>query len=375
MYEQLRALVRSQGDAELSGVLFYSTFHELISEDWEQAARYADESYEVALESERDAAVAFGHLARAIVAAHRGDGTEVRSNAVAATAIGAAIGMPPLVVLAGWALALVELSLGDAVAALPDLRAATDYHRASGTGEPNLLFSFPLHVEAAVATGALEEASELLDVVEASGRRLDRAWSLACAARGRALLAAARGDDAAADEAFARAYLQHERRPQQWRRFELARTLLAHGAVLRRRRQKRDARELLERALAIFEELGAGLWAERTRSELARIGGRALAVGGELTEMERRIAVLVREGRSNKEIAAALQLSPKTVEWNLSKVYAKLGVHSRTELAALPGMAVRRRESRGFLRLFARPHARSVGSSTSKGETPCRTGS
>ena len=78
---------------------------------------------------------------------------------------------------------------------------------------------------------------------------------------------------------------------------------------------------------------GARLWANRAKREVARIGGRVAAAGGELSETERQIAELVGEGRSNKEVAAALSLSPKTVEWNLSKVYAKLGVRSRTELA------------------------------------------
>ena len=163
---------------------------------------------------------------------------------------------------------------------------------------------------------------------------MDRPWALGLAARGHALLAAAEGDEAASEAAFAEAYEQHARRPQQFPTFGLARTLLAHGTILRRRRQKRVAHEQLERAFEIFERLGAKLWAEKTRSELARIGGRALAAGDELSETERRIADLVREGRSNKEVAAALSLSPKTVEWNLSKVYAKLGVRSRAELAA-----------------------------------------
>ena len=76
------------------------------------------------------------------------------------------------------------------------------------------------------------------------------------------------------------------------------------------------------------------MYAERARSELARIGGRTMAAGDELSETERRIADLVAQGRSNKEVAAALSLSAKTVEWNLSKVYAKLGVRSRTELVS-----------------------------------------
>ena len=95
---------------------------------------------------------------------------------------------------------------------------------------------------------------------------------------------------------------------------------------------KRPAREALEHALEIFEQLGARLWAERARAELARVGGRPAATG-ELTTTERRIAALVAEGRSNKEIAALLFVTPKTVGTQLSRIYRKVGVHSRTELA------------------------------------------
>ena len=95
---------------------------------------------------------------------------------------------------------------------------------------------------------------------------------------------------------------------------------------------KRPAREALEQALASFQELGARLWAEKARAELARIGGRPAATG-ELTETERRIADLVAEGRSNKEVAAALFIAPKTVDTQLSRIYRKVGVHSRMELA------------------------------------------
>jgi len=113
--------------------------------------------------------------------------------------------------------------------------------------------------------------------------------------------------------------------------FELGRTLLVQGGVRRRARQKRAAREALEQALGIFEELGARLWAEKTRSELARIGGRR-AVLGELTEAERRVARLAAAGRTNREIADSLYTSVRTVEGHLSHIYRKLGIRSRSEL-------------------------------------------
>jgi DNA-binding NarL/FixJ family response regulator len=117
---------------------------------------------------------------------------------------------------------------------------------------------------------------------------------------------------------------------------ELARTLLSLGRVRRQAQHKRAARETLERALEIFEQLGARPWVDRTRSELRRIGGR-IASAHELSETERRIAELVVAGCRNRDVAAELSLSPNTVAWNLSKIYRKLGVGSRTELAARVG--------------------------------------
>jgi DNA-binding NarL/FixJ family response regulator len=105
------------------------------------------------------------------------------------------------------------------------------------------------------------------------------------------------------------------------------------GTAQRRAQHKRAARETLERSLTIFESLGARLWGEKTRSELHRIGGRT-ASDSELSETERQIVELVVAGRKNREVAAELSLSPNTVAWNLSKIYRKLGVRSRTELAA-----------------------------------------
>ena len=106
------------------------------------------------------------------------------------------------------------------------------------------------------------------------------------------------------------------------------------GRTQRRAKQRGAARATLEDALARFERLGAPLWAEQTRAELARIGGRAPA-RGELTEAERRIARLVAEGSTNREVAAALFLTEHSVETALTRIYRKLGVRSRAELAHL----------------------------------------
>jgi DNA-binding NarL/FixJ family response regulator len=114
--------------------------------------------------------------------------------------------------------------------------------------------------------------------------------------------------------------------------FARARTLLALGSAQRRSKQRRAARESLEQALGIFQRLGAAIWAQRTRAELGRIAGRAPG-SGQLTAAERRVAELVAEGRTNKEVAAELVVTVRAIESTLTKVYAKLGVRSRTELS------------------------------------------
>jgi len=110
-----------------------------------------------------------------------------------------------------------------------------------------------------------------------------------------------------------------------------ARALLALGVVRRRKRQKLPARVALEAALASFEALGAAGWAAEARAELGRIGGRKSEAG--LTAAERRVAALVAEGQTNREVAASLFLGERTVASHLTHIYAKLGVRSRTELA------------------------------------------
>ncbi len=119
--------------------------------------------------------------------------------------------------------------------------------------------------------------------------------------------------------------------------FERARTLLAAGEVHRRARHKHRAREFLQGALVIFEQLGAPLWKNRIRDELARVETHATAPGAGpvLTAAEQRVAGLVAAGRSNAEIAAELFMGQRTVEAHLSRVYHKLGVRSRTELCRM----------------------------------------
>jgi DNA-binding CsgD family transcriptional regulator len=146
--------------------------------------------------------------------------------------------------------------------------------------------------------------------------------------RCQALLLAARGDMRGADEAMERALGEHARIEMP---FELARTLLVQGQIRRRRKQKRASRAAFERALALFETMGAELWASRAREELGRLGRRRAET---LTVSEQRVAGLAVQGLSNKEIAQRLFVTVHTVEAHLSHAHAKLGIRSRTQLAA-----------------------------------------
>ena len=183
-------------------------------------------------------------------------------------------------------------------------------------------------IEALLALGRVDDAAEKTVALEARARELGRRPLVAIAGRCRGLVDAARNDHDSALAALERSLAEWDSLPMP---FERGRTLLVLGQVQRRAKQKRAARESLESALATFDELGARLWAEKARAELARVSGRAPAGG--LTPTEQQIAELVAEGRSNKEVAAALFVTVKTIERNLSRIYKKLGARSRAELA------------------------------------------
>jgi DNA-binding CsgD family transcriptional regulator len=184
-------------------------------------------------------------------------------------------------------------------------------------------------IEALIGVGELDRARRYLDEFLELAPRLNR-WARVGAWRSAGLLAASEGDRTRAIDAFERALAADDEPPTY--PFERARTLLAMGAVRRQALQRRAARETLEQAVELFEDLGARPWAERARDELARISGRRAVTGG-LTGAERRVAELAAEGRQNKEIAAELFLGVGTVERHLTSAYRKLGVRSRTELA------------------------------------------
>jgi DNA-binding CsgD family transcriptional regulator len=180
-----------------------------------------------------------------------------------------------------------------------------------------------------IGIGDLEEAEVWLERYEDLAERSTSPWALATAARGRALLCEAQGNMEGAREALDQALAEHARMSCP---FERGRTLLALGSIRRRAREKRAARETLEDAHRIFAALGARLWGDRARDELARISGRRPAAT-DLTATETRLAALAADGLSNKQIAATLHMSVHTVEAHLTRIYRKLGIRSRAAIA------------------------------------------
>jgi DNA-binding CsgD family transcriptional regulator len=190
----------------------------------------------------------------------------------------------------------------------------------------------PELVEALVLLGRLDEARSVLDWLDEVSVEQAHPWGLAMAARGRVLIGLVEGQlapveaastiDAVAADLLVLG-LTHD----------AARAHLAVGSALRRQRQWGYARDQLARALELFESLGAAGWVQTTRGELDRVGGRRPTADGELSAAELETARLASEGMPNKAIARQLQVSVSTVEAHLGKVYAKLGVRSRAQLA------------------------------------------
>jgi DNA-binding NarL/FixJ family response regulator len=184
-------------------------------------------------------------------------------------------------------------------------------------------------LEVLVLAGEYERALERIEALRRAGAELGLARFHAWAERGQGLLHAARGDLPGAREALESSLRHHERVPD---RLERARTLLIYGNILRRNKQRRAARAALGEARAEFERIGAGHFARLAAEELKHVAGRAATREGELTETEDRVARLVAGGLSNKEVATRLFVTVSTVEATLTRVYAKLGIHSRAQL-------------------------------------------
>jgi DNA-binding CsgD family transcriptional regulator len=320
-------------EAVLRVTLLHLAELELLNGDWALARRYATDGMAAAeqfgLEHQGGAALSIV----ALVNAHLGLVDEARAAGERGLALSEDVGDVVVAAQNRAALGFLDLSIRAAVEADRWLRPLAAEQVEHGTldrlGDMVLVFPVvPNAIEALVLLGELQEARDLLRAVE-TGRAIDSPWVKGAALRCRGLLSAAEAELPRAIYELERAIDVHRtiRGP-----FELARSLLVLGSCQRRNRQKVTARRSLGEALALFEALGATLWAEQARRELGRIGGRAPSTGA-LTPTEERVAVLVAEGRSNREAARALFLSEHTIEGHLSRIYSKLGVRSRAELA------------------------------------------
>jgi len=333
LWRALTAEAAERADPDVVRCLFHWAQTEMTSGAWDTAAQLCDEAIQLTRQIGLEVIETLCLSILAEIDAYRGETERARR------------GIPELlrVVEAGrfrWgafrlriALAVLELSHDDGAASWAQ---AAPLHCEPGELDGYLAqLAGSCGIEALLATGDLPRAERLLAQIDRRAAEGDTAVR-PLVLRNHGLLLAARGENERAIASLEAAALPPEP-PQGVNPFELARTLLALGSVQRRAQHKRAARETLQRAAEIFERLGARVWSEKARSELRRIGGRT-APDGELSETERRILELVVAGRRNREVAAELSLSPNTVAWNLSKIYRKLGVGSRTELAARMGV-------------------------------------
>jgi DNA-binding CsgD family transcriptional regulator len=289
------------------------------------ASANAAEGLRLARELGQHDLAAYGLVVQALIAAYSGAEEECRTLAAEARQLAAAHGFAFVDALADWALAHLELGLGQADDA---------FRRARDISTGDVAFFAALdRIEAAVRVGELDTAQTLLAAFEPWAQHGGAPWARAVALHAHALLAE---DDKETERLFEAALAVHA---EGSRPYERARTELAYGEFLRRGRRRLDAREHLRTALDAFERLGAALWAERARVELRASGQTARkrdpSTRGQLTAQELQIAQFVAQGLSNREVAAQLFLSPRTVAFHLRNVFRKLGLSSRTQLANL----------------------------------------
>jgi DNA-binding CsgD family transcriptional regulator len=308
-------------------VLIHLACTSWLAGDLATAEREADDALRAATLTGQDILYTFALIVRALVRATRGEATAARADAVEALRVAERIGWPHGAHMARDALGFLALSEGAPREALEELEPVVQMIEAVGVYEWPFAFALPDAIEAFVATGELERAERLTEALANLGRRFDRPWALATSGRCRALLGAEHGNLEAAQAEAELALVAHDRLPVP---LERGRTLLVLGQLQRRRGERKAARETLQQAQAVFEELGAALWAERATAEARRIGVRRAPT--ELTENERRVAELAAQGLTNPEIAARLFVSRRTVEANLARAYRKLGIRSRAEL-------------------------------------------
>jgi DNA-binding CsgD family transcriptional regulator len=257
---------------------------------------------------------------------------ESHSHGNRALEIASGIGDVYNVVRARAALGIESLAGGDSKQAVEWLEPAVASVVGGGVREPNFFRLDGDLVESLVRLGRADDARQHLDRLDRQALETGGMWARAVAARCHAMLA----DDNDLQERFENALELHEHDPSA---LEKARTQLCYGERLRRARRRREARDVLRSSLETFEALETRPWADRARAELLATGEHASrrepGAAERLTPQELQIATHVAEGLTNRDVAARLFLSPKTIEFHLTAVYRKLNVRSRSELIRL----------------------------------------
>jgi DNA-binding CsgD family transcriptional regulator len=298
---------------------------------WTSAYALAAESEQIAKEVGNHSDLSFSLVCLGRVEAGMGKEEDCRAHLTEAGDISRELGIGSIEAYLRSASGLLELGLGHPDRALVHLEPLSGLVERYKLGHPNVVQWGSDFVEALARNGDTDSAHKALANFELLARATDSHWALGEAARCRGILA----DDDSFETFFAEAlgWLDEDTS------FERARTMLCLGERRQRARRVVQAREALVSALASFEGLGAQAWIVRTRQELhaagVRLGPLPETTAQQLTSQELQVALAAAAGASNREIAASLFLSPKTVDFHLGKIYRKLAVRSRSQLAAL----------------------------------------
>ncbi len=313
---------------------YYLSGIELLSGDLDAADVWADSLAEMLEQTESNRYMALYLVAKGQIQLHRGRVAEAVStlrDAIDKHQVSERGSEPAVLSFLGQA----AFAAGDLEEAATQMLAARRALDEMGQVEPAQYRFDPDLVEALIGLGRLDEAAAEVARLEERAKVFPRPWLLAVSARCRGMLYAASGDLEAAAASLDIALGHHASLEMP---YERGRSLLVHGQVLRRRKERREARAVLQEAVDSFESAGSRLWADRARDELRRVPVRRGTEG--LTPTEEEVARLAAAGLTVKQIGERAFMSPKTVEGNLGRIYLKLGVHSRAEL----GRAMSERE-------------------------------
>ena len=321
-----RGCLERGAESELVFVSFHACFVAIWLGDLVEAGQVAEDTVERARQLGGNVPLFVALTTRAAARSYGGHESDARADLVEATAASMRSGFATMIEWPVTVLGFLELSLGNHEAAIATLSPLTTKLVAAPEATEIVAGSFiPDAVEALIHLERLDEAEPLVELLERNGRRLDRPWMLAVGGRGRGMLLAARGDVDGADRAVEQAMAEHDRILMP---FERARTQLLLGELQHRRGDEQAATASFAHARQVFERLGTPLWAARARVALNGNDIRRT----DLSPSEQRVARLTASGMTNGEVAAALFISPKTVEFHLARIYRKWGIRSRAEL-------------------------------------------